>query len=102
MILQPEPEEVYAERIRKKTAKSKGQGRGVLREETKIRSRFNLFITNADEKQLPARQVFPLYKLRRQIELQFKNRKSVFKTDRLQKMKEHRYVTLHYSMLSSC
>jgi hypothetical protein len=99
LILQLVPEEVYSERIRKKSAKSKGQGRGVLREETKIRSRFNLFITNADETLLPVRQIFPIYKLRWQIELQFKVWKSVFKIDHLQKMKEHRYITLLYVKL---
>jgi hypothetical protein len=99
LILQLVPEEVYAKRIREKTIKSKGQGRGQLTEETKIRCRFNLFITNAEATLLPAGQVFPLYRLRWQIELQFKIWKSVFKIDRLQKMKEERYITLLYIKL---
>jgi transposase len=69
--LQLVPEEVYEKRIREKTKKSKGQGRGQLTEETKIRCRFNLFITNAEESKLPANQIYPLYRLRWQIELQF-------------------------------
>jgi len=67
LIVQIVPEEVYAKRIREKTRKSKGQGRGQLTEETKIRSRFNLFITNARESQLSISQVFPLYRLRWQM-----------------------------------
>jgi len=94
LILQLVPEEVYAQRIRGKTKKSKGQGRGRLTEETKIRCRFTLFITNAEEFRLSLKQVFPLYRLRWQIELRFKTWKSVFKIASLQKMKEHRYITL--------
>ena len=95
LILQRVPDEVYAKRIREKTQKSKGQGRGQLTEETKVRCRFNLFITNAGASQLSKEQVFPLYRLRWQIELQFKIWKSVFKVgSSLQKEKEHRYITL--------
>ena len=99
MILQLVPEEVCKQRIREKTKKSKGQGRGRLTEETKIRCRFNIFITNAEESQLSVEQVFPLYRLRWQIELQFKCWKSIFKIDKLQKMKKHRYFTLLYIKL---
>lgn len=99
LILQLVPEEVYKKRIREKTAKSKGQGRGQLTAETKIRSRFNMFITNAEESQLSIKQIFPLYRLRWQIELQFKLWKSVFKIDSLQEMKEERYITCLYIKL---
>jgi hypothetical protein len=99
LYLQLVPEEVYAKRIRDKTAKSSGQGRGQLTEETKIRSRFNLFITNAEKKQLPASMFTVLYRLRWQIELQFKIWKSVFKIERLQKMKEARYLVMLYIKL---
>ena len=99
LILQTVPDEVYAQRIWEKTRKSKGQGRGQLTEETKIRCRFNLFITNAEESRLSVKQVFPLYRLRWQIELQFKAWKSVFKIDTLHTMKEQRYITLLYVKL---
>jgi len=99
LILQLVPDEVYEQRIREKTKKSKGQGRGQLKEETKIRCRFTLFITNAEESRLPLKLTFPLYRLRWQIELQFKSWKSVFKIGSLQKMKEHRYITLLHMKL---
>jgi transposase len=95
LIIRVVPDEVYEKRIRDKTRKSKGQGRGELMEETRIRCRFNLFITNAEDSLFPADRVFPLYRLRWQIELQFKIWKSVFRIDcNLQKIKEHRYITL--------
>ena len=99
LFIQLVPEEVYARRIRAKTQKCKGQGRQQITEESKIRSRFNLFITNAEESRLSAEQVYPLYRLRWQIELQFKNWKSVFKINTLHKMKKHRYITLLYIKL---
>jgi hypothetical protein len=99
LILQLVPEEVYDKRIREKTSKSKGQGRGQLTEETKTRCRFTLLITNADETLLPAEKMYPLYRLRWQIELQFKAWKSVFKIDRFRQIKKHRYLTLLYAKL---
>jgi hypothetical protein len=99
LVLLLVPEEVYAQRIREKTKKSKGQGRGQLSRETIIRCRFTLFITNADEASLPLDQIYPLYRLRWQVELQFKTWKSVFKLTTLHKMKENRYITLLYIKL---
>jgi hypothetical protein len=99
LILQTVPDEVYKKRIREKTQKSKGQGRGQLTQETKVRSRFNLFITNAEESGLSTKQIFPLYRLRWQIELQFKAWKSVFRIDSWHEMKRHRYFTLLYVKL---
>jgi len=99
LILQPVPDQVYEQRIREKTKKSKGQGRGQLTEETKARCRFNLFITNADVSELSMEQVYPLYRLRWQIELQFKIWKSVFKIDSYREMKKYRYLVLLYVKL---
>jgi hypothetical protein len=99
LILQIVPHKVYEQRIREKTKKSRGQGRGQLTEETKIRCMFNLFITNADVKKLSVSHVFPLYRIRWQIELQFKSWKSVFKIDHYKEVKKHRYLTMLYIKL---
>ena len=99
LILQQVPPQVYEKRIRDKTQQSRGQGRGQLTEETKIRCRFNLFITNADSSMLPVSQVFPLYRIRWQIELQFKIWKSVFKIGQWHEMKQERYLSLLYVKL---
>lgn len=99
LILQSVPNHVYEQRIREKTKKSKGQGRGQLKEETKFRCRFNLFITNAESSELSKEQVYPFYRLRWQIELQFKIWKSVFKIDSYREMKKYRYLVLLYVKL---
>jgi hypothetical protein len=99
LFLQLVPQEVYETRIREKTKKSKGQGRGELTEETKIRCKFNLFITNADESMLAREEFVPLYRLRWQVELNFKVWKSVFKIDGYRRMKENRYIALLYAKL---
>jgi hypothetical protein len=99
LILRLVPQEVYEQRIREKTLKSKKQGRGQLTQETKNRSWFNLFITNAKESQLSAKQIFFLYRFRWQIELQFKIWKSIFKIDHFKPVKGHRFFTTLYMKL---
>jgi hypothetical protein len=99
LFLEQVPDEVYEKRIREKEKKSKGQGRGELKEETKIRCRFNLMVTNAKESMLSGEDFLSLYRLRWQIELNFKIWKSVFNLDSFQRMKAHRYIALLYARL---
>jgi transposase len=98
LILRLVPDEVYEKRIRAKEKENRKKG-GKISDETKIRLRFNLYITNAAEEALPASDVFSLYRLRWQVELMFKIWKSVFKIDKLQKMKQARYLSLLYAKL---
>jgi hypothetical protein len=99
LILRLVPDEVYEQRIREKEKENRRKGKGALSNETRIRLRFNLFITNAPEKDLPPENVFHLYRVRWQIELMFKIWKSVFKIDKMQKMKQERYISLLYVKL---
>jgi transposase len=92
------PPEVYQERMRRKQKEGKKKRRQ-MKERTKLLLRFNLFITNAEEKKLPSEKVMPLYRFRWQVELMFKNRKSVFSIHGLQRMKEERYITMLYIRL---
>lgn len=92
------PNRVYQERIRKRKEQARKDGH-VMKARTKFLCRFNLFITNADEEQLPAQKVLPLYHCRWQIELCFKNWKSIFSIHKQQKMKEERYITMLYIRL---
>ena len=92
------PPAVYAERIRRKAKEEKKKGRKT-QEKTKLMQNFNLFITNTDDRQLPLEKVMHLYRFRWQIELQFKNWKSLFSIHTLQQMKEDRYITMLYTRL---
>jgi len=87
------PEEVYQKRIRKVEKQNKENGYNTS-DDYKARCRFNLFITNIKTEILSANDVLMLYKLRWQIELMFKNWKSIFKIDEIQKMKYERFTCI--------
>jgi hypothetical protein len=87
------PEEIYQKRIRKAEKQNKENGYNTS-DDYKARCRFNLFITNIDSEILSANDVLVLYKLRWQIELMFKNWKSIFKIDEIQKMKYERFTCI--------
>jgi hypothetical protein len=92
------PPEVYQQRVRRKKKEEKKKGRQT-KEKTKQLLGFNLFITNADAEKLPLEKIMPLYRFRWQVELQFKNWKSLFSIHTMQKMKEARYITMLYTRL---
>jgi hypothetical protein len=92
------PPEVYQQRLRRKSKEGEKKG-WQMKERTKAMLWFNLFITNADEERLPMEKIVPLYRFRWQIELMFKNWKSLFAIHALQKMKEERYITMLYIRL---
>jgi hypothetical protein len=92
------PPEVYGQRVRRKKKEEKKKGRQT-KEKTMQLLGFNLFITNADAVKLPLDKIMPLYRFRWQVELQFKNWKSLFSIHTMQKMKEARYITMLYTRL---
>lgn len=91
MIATAVPEEVWAERIRKKQLHAKTMKVGVS-DEYKSRCRFNTFITNIDSKDLMASDIIQLYRLRWQIELIFKTWKSLFGMHKVKAMKKERLI----------
>lgn len=93
LIIETVPDEVYQKRIRKIEKENKLFGYNTS-DEYKARCRFNLFITNVEEEDLSIAEVLNLYKLRWQIELMFKNWKSISKVDEIQPMKYARYICL--------
>lgn len=92
------PPEVYQERLRRKKSEEKKRGTQ-MKEKTKILLWFNLFVTNVEEDKIQMEKIIPLYRFRWQVELMFKNWKSLFAIHALQKMKEHRYITMLYTRL---
>lgn len=93
MVVMLVPDEVYKKRLKELLAKNKEKGY-TMAEETKARLRFNIFITNIAIDILDIKQVVMLYKLRWQVELMFKNWKSVCKIDEIQPMKYERFTCI--------
>jgi len=92
------PPQVYQERIHRKQKEDRKKGRQMT-DKTKFLLHFNLFVTNVEAAVLPSEKIMPLYRFRWQVELMFKNWKSVFSIHTLQKMKEERYITMLYTRL---
>jgi len=92
------PTEVYQQKLRSREKDAKRKGRQTT-DRTKFLLHFNLFITNVEAPILPFEKAMILYRFRWQVELMFKNWKSVFSIHTLQKMKEHRYITMLYIRL---
>jgi hypothetical protein len=92
------PPQVYQQRICRKQKEDAKKGRKMT-DKTKFLLHFNLFVSNVGASILPAEKIMPLYRFRWQVELMFKNWKSVFSIHTLQKMKEDRYITMLYIRL---
>ncbi len=92
------PLEVYRERIRKANLNAKKKGRQ-LTKEFRARARLNLFITSASEDVLDIETAWKAYTLRWQIELGFKIWKSLWKIDKVKKVKKERLECYIWSKL---
>jgi hypothetical protein len=93
LIIETVPDKVYQKRIRKIEKNNKLFGYNTS-DEYKARCHLNLFITNVKAEDLSIDEVLNLYRLRWQIELMFKNWKSISKIDEIQPMKYARYTCL--------
>lgn len=83
------PDAVYRERMRKLNRNAKKQGRE-LTAESKARAQLTLFITSAPEEAISIETAWKVYTLRWQIELTFKVWKSIWKIDKVKKVKQER------------
>ena len=92
------PEMVYQERMRKANLNAQKKGRQVGKE-FKARARLNLLITSASDKLLDIENAWKAYKLRWQIELVFKTWKSLWKIDKIKKVKKERLECYIYAKL---
>jgi hypothetical protein len=61
----------------------------------------NIYVTNIDKHSLCAEQIHDLYTLRWQVEIMFKIWKSIFRIDRVKKVKLHRFQCFLYGKLIS-
>jgi len=92
------PEQVYEERIKKVNKKNKAKGY-TTSDDYKARCRFNLFITNVPTDNISLEEIMLLYRLRWQVELMFKNWKSICAIHKLQPMKYERFACLLFAKL---
>lgn len=98
LIVNIVPDHVYEERIRKVNKQNKEKG-WTTSDEYKARCRFNMFITNVPNQELSVEEAMMLYRLRWQVELMFKNWKSVCKIDKIHPMKYERFTCLLFAKL---
>lgn len=98
IIIDTVSEEVFNHRMRKGNKNNKQRGYNMTNEH-KIRSRFNLLITNISIEKIPKEAVLGLYHMRWQIELVFKIWKSTFGIHKIGKMKYHRWLSILYAKL---
>ena len=98
LVIEPVPESVKSKRIMNldKTARKKGYK---ISNRARVLQGFNLFISNAPNQLLPAEMFRPVYSLRWQIELVFKTWKSLWKIDKVKKVKKERLECYIYSKL---
>lgn len=99
LILHLLPAEELAKRLRKAQQNTKKKGNGNLSKEYKSRAALNLFITNASNEQIPTENVWPIYRLRWQIELMFKIWKSICNIEKVKKVNKERLECHVYSKL---
>jgi len=98
LIISIVPEDVYQKRIRDAEKNNKSRGHNTS-DDFKARCRLNLFITNVMSEIISAEEILVLYKMRWQIELMFKNWKSICKIDEIQPMKYARFTCLLHAKL---
>jgi hypothetical protein len=98
LIIECLPPEVSAEKLRKAKRAAQREGR-VLGNDTKARIGLNFYVTNMSDEDLPMEKVWPLYRLRWQIELVFKVFKSVAQIDKIKKVNQHRFECYLYGKL---
>lgn len=88
------------ERRLKTVTKKIRNPRPYLREEKRDIAKFGFMITNLPKEQYPKEQIYPVYSLRWQIELDFKNWKSILEIDETtRKVKKERIEAHFYGKL---
>lgn len=92
------PDDIWEKRVKNAENNNKKKGRKT-KDEYKFKIRFNLFITNLPNEELPTKILSTLYRIRWQIELIFKVWKSVFGINHKSLMKFERWLSLLYVKL---
>jgi len=98
LIIELVPDNIYTERILKKTNKRNNKKKQIS-QEAKSRAHFNLMVTNVEKEHLSAENSYKLYRIRWQIELVFKTWKSTYSIDKVRQMNVNRFRCYLYAKL---
>ena len=98
LIVRLLPEDAYNQRMRRINKLNQKKSRKTS-DKYKEYARFSFYITNIPFEKISATQIIDLYRLRWQIELVFKIWKSIFKLEKIGKMKLNRLLSLLYVKL---
>ena len=90
LIIECLPPQASEQKLRRAKREAQREGR-TLGNDTLSRIGLNLFVTNLSDEDLPMKNVWPLYRLRWQIELVFKVFKSVAQIDKIKKVNCYRF-----------
>jgi len=99
MLIEAVPENIAEKRIKDATIAGKRKDGYTPTKEYKIKSHYNIFITNAHEDIMPLAEASMFYRLRWQIELIFKTWKSLASIDKVKKIKKERFECQLYARL---
>ncbi len=92
------PDNIYTERILKKT-NNRNNKKKKISQEAKSRAHFNLMITNVEKEYLSVENSYKLYRIRWQIELVFRTWKSTYNIDKVRQMNANRFRCYLYAKL---
>lgn len=99
MLIEAIPEHVAEKRIKDAIVAGKRKNGYNPTKEYRIKSHYNIFITNVPENMMPLSEVSKFYHLRWQIELIFKTWKSISSIDKVKKVKRERFECQLYAKL---
>jgi hypothetical protein len=99
MIIQAVPGQIAQKRVKDATIAGKRKDGYAPTKQYRIKSHYNIYITNAPEEMVPLSEVPLFYRLRWQIELIFKTWKSLASIDKVKQMKKERFECQLYAKL---
>lgn len=82
-----------------KRIRRKNRSRGKISKESEAKCELNLIVTNIPAEKVAFSDIYPIYKIRWQIEIVFKTWKSILKIHHCKKMKVERFECYLYSKL---
>ncbi|MCB9300372.1 MAG: IS4 family transposase [Lewinellaceae bacterium] len=99
LIVQKVPKEVADAKRHKLRTDKQNKRKGLTKRRLALCD-LNIYLTNLDAEEWPARLVIVLYRIRWQVEILFKVWKSILKIGAVRPMKPHRFLCLMYAQMA--